>query len=177
MSKGNLPSIKTTLHLYVGEGAGKSTSAFGVALRTVGQGKKAIIIQFMKGRKDIGEYKIQHKIPNYSVYQCGSRHFIDFKKPKPIHFELAKKGIELAKKLLKEKPHLLVLDELGLAVSRGIVKLEDALDLLKRIPKSTNTYITGRESPKEFFKLATFVTELRTLKEPKAPEYIRGIEY
>ncbi|HLC98428.1 MAG TPA: cob(I)yrinic acid a,c-diamide adenosyltransferase [Candidatus Nanoarchaeia archaeon] len=180
MSKRNLSSmkfIKTVVHLYTGEGAGKTTSVFGVALRTVGHGKKAVIIQFMKGRKDIGEYKIQKKLRNYHVYQAGSRSFIDFKHPKPDDYRRAKEGIELAERLLRKKPDLLVLDELGLAAARGLVGIEDVLGLLRKVPAKTHTYITGRENPKEFFRIATFVTQLKTLKEPKKPEYIKGIEY
>ena len=61
---------KTIIHLYTGEGAGKTTSVFGVALRCLGHGKRVVIIQFMKGWKNIGEYKIFTS--NYEFLQKGN---------------------------------------------------------------------------------------------------------
>ncbi|MEM2938831.1 MAG: cob(I)yrinic acid a,c-diamide adenosyltransferase, partial [Candidatus Bathyarchaeia archaeon] len=57
------------IHLYTGDGEGKSITAFGLALRAIGHGYKVIIVQFMKGRKDIGEYKIRRRLtPNYEIH-------------------------------------------------------------------------------------------------------------
>ncbi len=184
MPKRNMPCIKrakkairTTVHLYTGEGAGKTTSAFGVAMRMLGHNKKVVIVQFMKGRKDIGEYKIQKELKNYRVYQAGTKSFIDLKNPSDEDCKKVMDGIRIAKRSVKERPDLLVLDELGLAAARGLVDFEDVLDLLKKVPSKTHTYITGRENPKELFEIADFVTELKTLKQPSRPEYVKGIEY
>lgn len=166
------------IHLYTGEGAGKTTSVFGVALRAIAHKKHVIIIQFMKGRKDIGEFRIQKKLrPYYEVHQFGSKDFINLKDPEQKHKKLAKKGLEFAKKAAKKKPFLLVLDELGLATSTKLLEKKEVLAFLKSVPKETIVYITGRRNPTEFYKLAKFVTKLTTLKQPKTPEYIKGIEY
>ncbi len=61
---------KATVYLWTGTGYGKTTSALGAALRQVGHGNKVIIVQFMKGRKYIGEYKIMNRLkPNYQIFQ------------------------------------------------------------------------------------------------------------
>lgn len=177
MPEKHMPAIKTTVHLYTGEGAGKTTSVFGVALRMLGHSKKVAVVQFMKGREDIGEFMMRKKLRGYEVCQAGSKEFIDFKKPGKVHYTLAEKGLRMAEKMIAKKPDLLILDELGLAAARGLVRVDDAIALLRKVPAKTHTYITGRENPREFFRIATFVTELKTLKAPKKPEYVKGIEY
>ena len=82
--------------LYTGEGEGKTTTALGVALRAVGHGKRVIVIQFMKGRKNVGEYKIQEKLkPLYTVKQFGRPDFIyDVHHPLDIDKKLAQEGLK-----------------------------------------------------------------------------------
>ena len=168
------------IHLYTGDGEGKSITAFGLALRAIGHGYKVIIIQFMKGRKDIGEYKIKRRLAsNYQIHQFGRSEFIDLKNPDPIDYKLARRGLEFAKKALKMKPRLLILDEINLAVSIGLIELNDVLDLLANIPESTTVVLTGRNAPKELIERADLVTEMREIKHPwrKGVQARRGIEY
>lgn len=168
------------IHLYTGDGEGKSITAFGLALRAVGHGYKVIIVQFMKGRKDVGEYKIRRRLtPNYEIHQFGRREFIDLKNPKPIDYELAERGLNFAKKALRMKPRLLILDEINLAVSIGLIKLSDVLDLLRDIPESTTVVLTGRNAPRELVERADLVTEMREVKHPwrVGVQARRGIEY
>ncbi|MFQ5801111.1 MAG: cob(I)yrinic acid a,c-diamide adenosyltransferase, partial [Candidatus Hydrothermarchaeales archaeon] len=102
---GPRPEKRGLIYLYTGEGEGKTTNAFGMAMRAVGHGYKVIVVQFMKGRKDeIGEYTIQKRLqPLYEVHQFGRKEFIDFKNPTPEDYELAKKGLEYAEKALEQK--------------------------------------------------------------------------
>ncbi|MEM2820411.1 MAG: cob(I)yrinic acid a,c-diamide adenosyltransferase, partial [Candidatus Bathyarchaeia archaeon] len=149
------------IHLYTGDGEGKSITAFGLALRAIGHGYKVIIIQFMKGRKDIGEYKIRKRLaPNYEIHQFGRREFIDLKNPDPIDYILARRALRFAKKAIKKKPRLLILDEINLAVSIGLIELKDVLELLSNIPKPTTVVLTGRNAPKELIERADLVTEM-----------------
>ncbi len=168
------------IHLYTGNGEGKSITAYGLALRAVGQGYKVIVIQFMKGRKNIGEYKIKDRLsPEYEIHQFGRKEFINLEKPDPADFALAQDGLAFAKKALQRKPCLLILDELNLAVAIGLLKLRDVLDLLKEIPASTTVVLTGRHAPKELMEQADLVTEMHEIKHPmKAGAPARkGIEY
>jgi cob(I)alamin adenosyltransferase len=168
------------IHLYTGGGEGKSVTAFGRALRAVGHGYKTIIIQFMKGRKNIGEYKIMKRLsPEYEIHQFGRKEFVDLKNPDPIDIELAHKGLAFAKKALKKKPKLLVLDEINLATAIGLVKVEDVLDLLRNIPSSTVVILTGRNAPKELIDRADLVSETHEIKHPMKSGVMarKGIEY
>ncbi|MCS7139867.1 MAG: cob(I)yrinic acid a,c-diamide adenosyltransferase [Candidatus Nezhaarchaeota archaeon] len=168
------------IHLYTGDGEGKTLTAFGLALRAVGHGYKAIIIQFMKGRKDIGEYKIRERLqPEYEIYQFGRPTFISLEKPEPIDYELAKEGLEFAKEALKRRPRVLVLDEINLAAAIGLVEIEDVLKLLENIPEETVVVLTGRRAPRRFIDVADLVTEMKDIKHPyrQGIEARRGIEY
>lgn len=172
--------VKGLVYLYTGEGEGKTTNAFGLALRAVGHGYSVIIIQFMKGRKYIGEYKIKDRLaPEYEIYQFGREDFIDFKNPVPLDYELAEKGLEFAKKALKRKPRLLILDEINLAAHFGIVKTEDLLKLLADIPEETTVILTGRRAPGKLIERADLVTEMRLIKHPfeKNVPAREGLEY
>lgn len=168
------------IHVYTGDGEGKTLTAFGLALRAVGHGYKVIIIQFMKGRKDVGEYKVKDKLqPEYEIYQFGREEFVDLNNPQPIDYELAKKALEFAEKALERKPRVLVLDEINLAAAIGLVRVEDVLKLLEKVPEETVVVLTGRRAPKEFIEVADLVTEMREIKHPHklGVEARRGIEY
>lgn len=180
---------KPRIHLYIGNGEGKTTNAFGLALRAIGHGKKVTIIQFLKGRKNIGEYMIKRKFGKelaklYDIHQFGRKEFIDLKNPKKLDIELAKKGFEFAKKIIaknnkKNAPDLLVLDELALASAYGLIDVKLILKFLKDAPAKTTIIITGRKTPKELIKAAGLVTEMKCIKHPyqKGEKAKEGIEF
>jgi len=166
------------IYLWTGTGAGKTSSALGVALRQVGHGRKAIIVQFMKGRKDIGEYKIAKRLkPEYEIYQFGRKGWVDLHNPSEKDVAIAHRGLEFASKCLKRKPALLVLDELALAVAFKLLHLREVLALMDSVPPETSLYITGRFAPREMMEKADYVTEFITLKQPKSIKARKGIEY
>ncbi len=167
--------------LYTGEGEGKTTTALGVALRAVGHGKKVVFVQFMKGRKNVGEYQIQKKLaPLYSVKQFGRPDFIyDIHHPLDIDRKLAKDGLKFAKEALKKKPFLLILDEINLAVAFGILKADEVIKMLRDAPKETTIILTGRRAPKRLIDAADLVTEMVKVKHPfdTGEMAIEGLEY
>lgn len=168
------------LYLYTGEGGGKTTAALGLALRSVGHGHKVVIIQFMKGRKDIGEYKIARRLhPNYEIHQFGREEFVNLKNPAKEDRELAENGLKFVREVLGRRPNLLVLDELNLAVAAGLVKIEDVMKLLDEAPKDMVIAITGRQAPKELIERADFVNEVKDIKHPygKGIPAQEGIQY
>jgi len=168
------------IHVYTGDGEGKTLTAFGLALRAIGHGYKVIIVQFMKGRKDVGEYKVKDRLqPEYEIYQFGREDFIDLDNPQPIDYELARKGLEFAEEALKRRPRVLVLDEINLAAAIGLVGVEDVLKLLEKVPEETVVVLTGRRAPKEFIEMADLVTEMKEIKHPhkRGVEARKGIEY
>lgn len=169
-----------SIYLYTGEGAGKTTNALGLALRSLGHGHKVIIIQYMKGRKNIGEYKFRKYLKNsenYKIYQFGRPSFINLKNPDKKDIELANKGLEFIIKAIKQKPHLLILDEINIAAAYGLINVNEAIKIIKKVPKTIDIVMTGRKAPKEFIKLADYVNEILIIKMPKKFETKKGIQY
>ncbi|MEM5829255.1 MAG: cob(I)yrinic acid a,c-diamide adenosyltransferase [Candidatus Aenigmatarchaeota archaeon] len=182
------------IYLYTGTGAGKTTNALGLALRAVGHRQKVIIIQFLKWWKNIGEYRIRNMLKRYyKIYQFGrpgwlkvdGKHEVKYRGMKfkvrsveELDKELAKRALKFAeKKMIEEKPHLLVLDEINLAVYLGLLKVEEVLELLEKVPKRTQVVLTGRYAPKELIDRADFVNEIIEVKSPKELVTTKGIQY
>jgi cob(I)alamin adenosyltransferase len=167
------------IYLYTGTGVGKTTNALGLALRAIGHGRKVVVIQFMKGRKDVGEYKVRKRLqPLYEIYQFGGKGFIMPGKHKPEDVEMARKALKFAEEVVrKRRPFLLVLDEINLAVAWGLIKVEEVLGFLDRLPKRTNVVLTGRYAPKELIERADAVNEIVEVKYPKEMITQKGIQY
>ncbi|MBO3799587.1 MAG: cob(I)yrinic acid a,c-diamide adenosyltransferase [Candidatus Brockarchaeota archaeon] len=155
------------IFLYTGTGAGKTTNAIGLAVRAVGHGLRVVIIQFMKGWKT-GEYLVAERLkPEYEIYLAGREGWVNIKNPSEEDKELARKGLLLARDKLREKPDLLVLDELALATYVGLVPVEDVLKLLDELPEETDVVLTGRYAPPELFNRADFVNMVVEAKSPR----------
>ena len=181
------------VYLYTGTGGGKTANALGLALRSVGHGKRVVIIQFFKWREDIGEYLIKDRLaPNYEIYQFGREAWLGEKEKteefagerfavecaKSVDRELAGKALAFAEKImLSKKPHLLVLDEVGLAAEWKLVSVKDVLKLLDKVPEETTVVMTGRLAPKELADRADFVNVVQQVKMPKDFKLTEGIQY
>ncbi|MGB9741103.1 MAG: cob(I)yrinic acid a,c-diamide adenosyltransferase [Candidatus Bathyarchaeia archaeon] len=167
------------VYLYTGTGAGKTTNALGLALRSIGHKRKVVIIQFMKWWKNTGEYKIRKTLaPYYEIYQFGRKGWHGLSNLDERDKKLAKKALKFAEKIVKEKkPHLLVLDEINLALHCKLLNVEEVLAFLDKIPKKTDVVLTGRYAPKELIDRAEFVNEIIDVKMPKDFVTTRGIQY
>ena len=181
------------VYLYVGTGGGKTTNALGLALRSVGHNKRVVIVQFFKWKKDIGEMLVRDKLaPYYEIYQFGREAWLGEKEQKAEFGgeefnvesvknqdkELAKKALDFAAKIMKEKkPHLLVLDEVGLAAKWKMLEVKDVLKLLENVPEETTVVMTGRVAPKALGDRADFVNEIKQVKMPKKFKLTEGIQY
>jgi len=155
--------MKGLVYVYTGDGKGKTTAAIGSAVRAAGHGKRAVIIQFLK-KGDYGE-----KRSSLEIYQFGREQFVF--EPKERDYELAGEGIAFAEKVLKEHPFLLVLDEINVALSMGLVDAGDVSNIIEGRGE-TNIILTGRNAPREFMDMADLVTEMRNVKHP----FDRGIK-
>ena len=167
------------VYLYVGTGAGKTTNALGLALRSVGHRHKVIIIQFMKWWKNIGEYKVQKMLaPYYEIYQFGRKGWIGLSNLNDEDRKLAEKALKFAEKITNEKkPSLLVLDEINLALYCQLLDVREVIDFLNRIPRNTDVVLTGRFAPQELIERADFVNEVKDVKYPKNMVTTIGIQY
>jgi cob(I)alamin adenosyltransferase len=167
------------IYLYTGTGGGKTMNAMGLALRSIGHNHKVVIIQFLKWWKNIGEYKIRKKLyPYYEIYQFGRKGWVGLENLDERDKKLAKKGLEFAKKIVKEKkPHLLVLDEINLATHCNLLDVDEVIELLDKIPKRTDVVLTGRYAPKKLIDRADFVNEIVDVKHPEKIPTTKGIQY
>jgi cob(I)alamin adenosyltransferase len=167
------------IYLYIGTGAGKTTNALGLALRSVGHKHKVIIIQFMKWWKNTGEFKIQKILaPYYEIYQFGRKGWIGLSNLNDADKKLAEKALKFAEKITNEKePSLLVLDEINLALYCQLLDVREVIDFLNRIPKNTDVVLTGRFAPQELIERADFVNEIKDVKYPKNMVTTIGIQY
>jgi len=168
------------IYLYTGEGDGKTLAALGLAIRTIGHEKSAVIIQFMKGRRSIGEYKIRKRLaPDYKIYQFGKEEFVDLENPDPKDFRLAKEGLEFAREILQTEPDLLVLDEINLAVSIGLISLEEVLSVIEAAPCKTSLVLTGRDAHPRLIETADLASRIEMIHHPfeSGREAEEGLQY
>lgn len=166
--------------VITGNGKGKTTSAFGQALRAVGHGYKVFVMQFMKGRK-YGEFIAAEKhLPGLTVKMSGLDSFVMREHPAPIDIELAQRGLEAARKAIKSgKYDMVILDEINVALDFKLIKLKDVVELIKNKPSGLDIILTGRYAPKEIIRIADTVSEVMEVKHHynKGIKDRAGIEY
>jgi cob(I)alamin adenosyltransferase len=165
--------------LFTGDGKGKTTAAVGAAVRAAGHGLRVFIVQFMKGRF-YGELGAAESIPNLKIEQYGRDEFVDPKAPEQIDIELAGKGWARAEELARGgEADLLVLDEINVAVSFGLVPLERVVRFVKERPAGMDLILTGRYAPPELIEIADTVTEMREIRHHynAGVPMRKGIEY
>ncbi|MFQ6136902.1 MAG: cob(I)yrinic acid a,c-diamide adenosyltransferase [Candidatus Hydrothermarchaeales archaeon] len=156
--------MKGRIILYTGEGEGKTASAIGHAVRAAGHGQKVIILHFMKGREDVGEFNYLRELKNIEVHLCGSPKFLRGEENREEHLKKVGKGMELAGKILLEKRcDLLVLDEVLYALKFKLIDKEELLSLLEKRGE-TNIILTGREPGKEVRDISDIITEMEMVK-------------
>ncbi|MDP2852952.1 MAG: cob(I)yrinic acid a,c-diamide adenosyltransferase [Smithellaceae bacterium] len=175
------PSATRGLVIVItGNGKGKTTAAFGQALRAVGQGYKVFIIQFMKGR-DYGEFVAAEKyLPRLTIRRSGLDSFVMRDNPAPVDITLARQGFDLAKKAVASgKYDMIILDEINVVVDFKLIPLEDVIDLIKNKPPALDLILTGRYAAKAIIKLADTVSDVKEIKHHYAAgvKDRAGIEY
>jgi cob(I)alamin adenosyltransferase len=155
------------VHVYTGDGKGKTTAALGLGLRAVGHGFKVCMVQFMKGDLVYGEQMAARSIKGFEIRQFGRKEFVDKDNPAKVDREWARKGLEFARKALTSgKYDIVILDELNVALDWKLVKLEDVLALIRDKAPRTELVITGRYAHPQVMELADYVTEMREISHP-----------
>ena len=157
------------IFVFTGNGKGKTTAAIGQAVRAIGQGKKALMVQFIKSPKwPSGEEKvIQELSPRFKLVK-GGEGFVGMlgdKLPREVHRRAARKTLSIAKKeLASGKFDLIILDEIIVALSLKLIPLKEILDLCKKTPNKIDLVLTGRGAPKSLIRAADLVTEFKEVK-------------
>ncbi len=169
------------LLINTGNGKGKSTAAFGLALRAVGQGMKVCIIQFIKGKWQTGEAKAIKKAfgKEIELHIKGSGFTWEAKNMDAVR-AAAREGLELAKeKMMGDSFDLVILDELTYLINLDLVAEEEILTLLMHRPQRLHVLLTGRNASKSLIEAADLVTEMQLVKHPfdKGIKAQKGIEF
>ncbi len=177
---------KGLVQIYTGDGKGKTTAAFGLALRAAGQGNKVLIYQFLKPPSlDIGERfalqlgAVRIRVEALDIEWDMAKSFEDAEKvaeTKAAINEVLERIAETAEKRFYD---LLVLDEIVFCLSKGLAKLEDIKNIIDRRDPAVEIVMTGRGATKELIGLADLVTEMKNIKHPfdKGLPARQGIEF
>lgn len=171
---------KGLTQIYTGDGKGKTTAAFGLALRAAGQGARVAIIQFMKGWKHYGELRSAVLIPNVTLIQTGREDYVYRGKETPEDYTEAQRGLKLAQGFaLPDKCDMLILDEINVALDYALIPLESVIELVMSKPHELELILTGRSAPQKLIEAADLVTEMREIKHPyrQGVQARRGVEY
>ncbi|MCT4600200.1 MAG: cob(I)yrinic acid a,c-diamide adenosyltransferase [Marinifilaceae bacterium] len=154
---------KGYIHIYTGNGKGKTTAAFGLALRAACSGKSVYIGQFVKDMK-YNETKIVEYIDNISIEQLGDGCFI-FNEPTKESIRLAQEGLKkCADYIINGKYDLIILDELCIAIHFKLIDSKQVIDILKKRNPLCEIVITGRYAQKNLIDCADLVTEMKEIK-------------
>ncbi len=168
------------IQVYFGRGKGKSTAAIGQGVRATGHGFKVFMIQFMKGNFKYGEIEAIKGIPNFELKQFGSPELIA--NPGDFDLDEGKKALDFAREIIiSDEYDIVILDEVGVAISMNIISIQPLLDILKIKPEKVELILTG--GPKMHPKIkeaADLVTEMKMIKHYYSSQGVaarRGIEY
>ena len=152
------------VQVYTGDGKGKTTAALGLALRASGHGLRTYIGQFIKGQR-YGELEALRDSEYITIEQYGEVHHIYKDSVTDDDIRLARRGLETAKEaLLSRRYHIVVLDEVNVAIWFGVLQIEEVLAFLDERPLDVEVVLTGRRAPEELISRADLVTEMRMVK-------------
>ena len=168
------------IHIYTGNGKGKTTAALGQAMRAIGHGLKVLMIQFMKGKINYGELEAAKKLPNFTIEQFGRPDFVNPENPDEEDVRLARAGLARATEAVDSRKYdIVILDEINVAANFGLIESTDIISLFKRKSDDVTLILTGRYMPEEFEPYADLITECREVRHyfNKGMKGREGFEY
>ncbi len=177
---------KGLVQIYTGDGKGKTTAAFGLALRAAGSGHKVLVYQFLKPSSlEIGEYlalrdrETNIKIETLNIPWDMTNSFGDKEKTSQVQAAIKEILEEIALAAEKKLYDCIILDEIVFCLSKGLAKLNQIKNIIDRRNPCVEIVLTGRGATKELIKLADLVTEMKKIKHPfdKGIGARKGIEY
>jgi cob(I)alamin adenosyltransferase len=170
--------MKGNIHVFTGDGKGKTTAALGMAMKAAGVGQKVFIAQFIKS-DDYSEIKALERFSDLiSVEQYGLGCFIE-EKATPGDIEAARQGLEKVKRIISSGEHrVVILDEANIAVYFSLFSEQELLDIMAAKPEKMELIITGRKAPPGIIEKADQAIEFREIKHyyRKGVTARRGIE-
>jgi len=164
---------KGLIIVHTGKGKGKSTAAFGTAIRAMGRGKKVVIVQFIKGKWKTGESQFFEKYPDLCKVHAMGDGFTWITQNFDEDVKSAQKTWKKCKEFLHDNEHFLVIfDEINYVMKFNFLDVNDIIQELKKKPPLKHVILTGGGAPKELIDFADLVTEMENIKHP----YQKGIK-
>lgn len=166
--------------IFTGNGKGKTTAAIGTSLRALGNLQSATIIQSLKTGKSSEIKFLEKNTKHLIVKSFGKSKLTDPKNLTKEDYALAQEALNYTKKSVLEKPFLLILDEILVALKFGLIQEVDIIKIIDKCKsKKIHLLLTGRGATKSLIKKADLVTEMRCIKHPfeKGMKAVKGIDY
>lgn len=173
-------ALKGCIQVYTGDGKGKTTAAFGLALRAAGAGLKVFIAQFAKGREYSELKALERFRGEITIKQYGRPGFIVDGQPGEEDIACARDGLSEVKSIVQSGDcHLVILDEANIAVYFGLFSAADLLDVIDAKPEHVELVITGRKADPLILERADLVTEMCEVKHyyKQGVKARKGIEF
>ena len=165
--------------IYCGDGKGKTSCAFGLALRCAGTGAQVRIAQFLKSG-DSGEVTAMQQFDNVELLRAKQGSKFTFQMNAAEKAQAARSHTQLLRQAFADTQHLrmLVLDEIMAACTTGMVDTDELVSLIQARPPELEVILTGRNPPQALLDLADYITEMKKIRHPydKGITARRGIE-
>ncbi len=173
---------KGLLIVNTGPGKGKSTAAFGLALRMLGHQRKVAVVQFIKGAMQTGERELIDKhFADLCEFHTMGEGFTWDTQDRSRDIAVTRTAWEELKRMIADPSYRLVLaDELNIVLRYGYLPVEEVVEALRAKPAMTHVVITGRNAPQELIDMADLVTDMASIKHPFRDQNVRaqaGIEF
>ena len=158
---------KGLVMVHTGKGKGKSTAAFGMVFRALGNGMKVGVVQFVKGKWQTGERVILEKLGDQVTMTAMGDGFTWETQDRKRDIEAARAAWERAKAMIMDDEHDMVLcDELNIVLRYDYLPIAEVIDVLKNKPEMKHVIITGRNAKEELMEIADLVTDMTMVKHP-----------
>lgn len=158
------------VHIYTGDGKGKTTAALGIGFRACGRGMKVLMVQFLKGWETGEMYSIERLSPDFELFrgkelkkftwQMNEKELKEASEIQKSIFMHAKNEVE------KGELDLLILDEIMAAINTGLLDKEELLAFIRNKPVNLELVMTGRNAPEELIEVSDYVSEIACIKHP-----------
>lgn len=157
------------IHIYCGDGKGKTTAAVGLAVRCAGRGNKVLLVQFLKSR-DSGELYSLAKLPDIEVMRGKESKKFTFQmneeEKHALLIEHNKMFEQVLEKIKNGGYSLLILDEVIGALNAKVFEMLKLIEFLRHKPENLEVVLTGRNPAPELVEIADYVSEMRKVKHP-----------
>ena len=170
------------IHIYCGDGKGKTSAAAGLAVRAAGCGKKVLFARFLKNEES-GELKILDRIPKIDVIHLersyGFYSTLSASEKEEVHCMYHALWSHILDMISEGTYDILVIDEFMAAYRYGLIPQDAALAFLREKPVGLEIVLTGRDPDERLVELADYVSEIRKVKHPfdRGIRARKGIEY